>query len=200
MLLSELLVIYGDIYKGLAMNFDLARKEPDRADYYYKNAIIGLMDTPLEIKLILENLLIYPVYDVYVRSIRDSTNTGVYVLETNKIINDYVIKNEVDLTEFVNSVSWDNGFIPFDWVMISKENAYDTTNWNADFGEYLGECDPYLWINNTPPYVKAIVTNSKTPLSSININRKYRLIQDPLNINKFAYNDGSVIIEYEVFI
>jgi hypothetical protein len=197
MTLSELLIIYDDVYKNLALNFALARRQPEQSDYHYKNAIIVLMDAPTDIKLILQYELIYPVFDVYRRSIQDSVNNKAFVTTANEIINNYVIRSGVDLTDFVNNVSWDTD-IPFDWVMLSKEAGFDTTNWNAEFGDYVVECDPYLWINDTPPYINASVRCHKIQQSSVNINGVYRLNQDGSNPNKFIYNDGQVIIEYEV--
>lgn len=198
MTLVELITIYGNVYKNIATNFASAEKEPYKSDYYYKNAIICLMNDSSNTKQLVEYELIYYLFDVYKRSVHDPQNNRVFIINANKAINDYVIKNQVNLTEFVNSVSWNNGYIPFDWVTLSKDAGYDTTNWNADFGEYVAECDPYLWIDNTPPYVNATIRHRKIPLSSVNINGKYRLYQDPNDYTIFSYNDGQIKIEYKV--
>lgn len=197
-LLSDLLNVYGNIYRDLAELFAAAEREPEKADTYYKECLKVVVDIVGETELTL--LLLAPVNEVYVKYTHDWIGSKIFIYNAVNIINDYVIKNGINLTDFVNSISWNNGYIPFDWAMLCKINGYNISNWNIEFGTYVPECSPSLWnVNETPPYVNASISNAKLPRSMININGRYRLVQDSSAYSegkKFIYDDGYIKIEY----
>ncbi len=46
-----------------------------------------------------------------------------------KDMNDFTIRNYGDLTNFINSLDWDNGCAPVNWANISDDLGYDTSEW-----------------------------------------------------------------------
>ena len=73
--------------------------------------------------LMLHNILVQNssvLYSVYV------TNDTRNIIKT---INDFTVDNYGDLTDFVNSIPWDNGCVPTYWADASEDMEYDTSEW-----------------------------------------------------------------------
>jgi len=119
-----------ETYKSVADNFHNARANPYLADKYIKAArdvIVNLNSdgdgTPVEVKTL------YPLYEAFLQ-IREFFQDEPRMLAAVRAINNYVVDNYSDgLSDFVNSVSWDDYTVPYYWKSLSTNAGFDTSDW-----------------------------------------------------------------------
>jgi len=68
--------------------------------------------------------------DLLVRQSRLYFRYETHRLKMVKSINDFTVNYFVDLTAFVNTLSWPENCIPFYWAELSEEAGADISGWN----------------------------------------------------------------------
>ena len=118
------------LYKTIADAYNDIRAEPFTADTSAKNARNDIVDlTSTEGGTQIEVDLLNTLNKVFLQ-IREFFQDEPRVLDAVRAIN---ISAEGaysgTLTEFVNSVSWDGGNVPFYWKSLSADAGFDVDDW-----------------------------------------------------------------------
>jgi hypothetical protein len=114
-----------DTYKKIAVAFDLSESEPQIADTHISEALVAITD---ETGYPNDKLKLFSaIYGTLVWK-KKMPSSDVKVNESVQALNDFVIAQGYDLTNFVNSIDWPDG-IPVNWVILCERCGYDTNGW-----------------------------------------------------------------------
>lgn len=118
-------------YKQLAIYINDSVEDRPNAVAHIYSAVILLTDlTSSGDGAIIETALFDKMYRLYTHLLYTVQVTG-DTRNIIKTINDFTIKNYGgNLTSFVNSISWDNGCVPYYWAEYSADMEYDTSEWS----------------------------------------------------------------------
>ena len=125
---------YKPVYKELAEHYSNAYGEASAANIHLRNGFEVILNlttntTPTATDITL--YLLQPLYKAW-RQAMEFWQLNVHMRQATKKINDYVVRKcQEDLTDFVNSVSWDGGCIPDGQIQLSEDAGFDTTDWNT---------------------------------------------------------------------
>jgi hypothetical protein len=89
--------------------------------------IVDIHDNSEEARLI-ETTMLPLLYRLYLQIYVHWSYT-IHLKYAIQKINDFTIQYYGDLTTYVNSLSWDDGCIPYYWTQYSEELGYDTSEW-----------------------------------------------------------------------
>lgn len=140
---------YPALYKQLANLYHEAFVENTASDTHLKNALDEIIDlsktksgqqaTDIAVKLVT------PAYKAWLgvveAPIKIADQRGEFrthamndIRKSVYAINYYVVKNESlfgTLTDFVNSITWDDGYVPYYWCLLSDDAGFDISLWNC---------------------------------------------------------------------
>ncbi|MCD6435567.1 MAG: hypothetical protein J7L15_04195 [Clostridiales bacterium] len=123
---------YETVYKNLAIHISNAETDESHGDKHMYSALLTIIDlnnTTNDSATSITTFLLDPINRAY-------EATKVYWHKINQVriaiqaINNYVSINGGDLDNFVNTISWDGGCVPPDWVLLCEDSNIDTKNWN----------------------------------------------------------------------
>jgi len=119
-----------ETYEQLVYNIEATFSDRKNGAYYIKQAMLVITDLEIDDELALEAASqLQPKIDYFYRWILHSF----YIEENRKLliyqINEFTSRHKGDLTTFVNSVSWINGCVPWNWANVSSQSRYDTSEW-----------------------------------------------------------------------
>ena len=123
---------WGNIFVVLAENLSLSYTDKIRASYYLRECVksISSLDSKEDGTLISINFL-NEVFKIYIYWQKHITLYDPYVRILANKINKFSLENyEGDLTSFVNSLTWTDGCIPYQWALWGDNAGYDTSEWN----------------------------------------------------------------------
>ena len=117
-----------DIYKILADNLNSVKDDPPNETTYIYNAFLEMvnLDSDYTTEVAALEMEIYKLWthSRYTHYFDDN------LFSVIKKINDFTEENYGDLTDFVNSIAWDNGCVPYYWGLYSENLGFDTSEWN----------------------------------------------------------------------
>ena len=119
-----------ETYELLVYNIEATFSNRKEGAYYLKQAMLVIIDLETDDELGTEAATqLLPKIDYFYRwilryiDIEDNRKLLVYQ------INEFTERYKGDLTTFVNSVSWIDGCVPYNWAETSEESKYDTSGW-----------------------------------------------------------------------
>ncbi len=121
-----------DTYESLVYEIEATITDrPNAVEHLYRAVLLivdvdtmdsagGGRDASIYLLKKLHKLYLFAKDNYYFREERDLV---VYA------INYFTEQNFGDLTEFVNSISWQDGCVPYNWTDISTRCGFDTSEW-----------------------------------------------------------------------
>lgn len=126
-----------DLYMKLSKRFHNSQADFPHGDYHIKNAVKDIVDISYknygDAGSEAELALFRYVWDTYVAFLKTINFTSTTTIKTVRKINEWAEDNiSTSLTEFVNSLSWDHGYVPYQWAILSEEAGIDTSLWRVN--------------------------------------------------------------------
>ena len=119
-----------DTYELLVYSIEATYSDRKNGANHIKQAMLTIvdLDDSDELAYEAETQLLFKIEHFY-RHIK----RNFYINEERDLliyqINNFTEKNKGDLTTFVNSISWVDGCVPYNWAESSENSRFDTSEW-----------------------------------------------------------------------
>ena len=118
-----------ETYKTLAVEFDATISDRTNEITHIYNAQLAIIDLDSsDFGREASTQLLGPINLLY-RHARQHYSYDPWRDGTVRSINDFTIKHYGDLATFVNSLSWEDGCVPFYWANLSENVRFDISEW-----------------------------------------------------------------------
>ncbi len=121
---------WADTYELLVYNVESTFTDRKEGAYYIKQVMLILVDLDTNSELgfeaatqLLPKIKKFYNWILHYWDIDETRKLMIYQ------INEFTERYQGDLTIFVNSVSWINGCVPWNWAETSEQSRFDTSDW-----------------------------------------------------------------------